>query len=142
MKRRVSIATIAICVSLAMATLWWRVRQLEHQVDSLAQQIQSAPRVLYLPSRGPATTQSPDKQKIFKLIDAAEARGGASSIGVPWNVERAMMIDAMKRSEEIYAPRVIENPPVVEGQIDVKPLFLPDVSPETAPAEIGQDTAF
>jgi hypothetical protein len=140
MKRRVSIATIGICATLAMATLWWRVQRLERQVDSLTQQLQSSPRALYLPSRAPATTQSPDKQKIFKLIDAADARSGTSHIGVPWNVERAMMIDAIERGTE--APRVIESPSVVEGQIDVGPPILPNELPEAAPAEIREETAF
>jgi hypothetical protein len=81
-------AIIAICftvLTLATIALWLRVRSLEVQ-----------------------SKENAKGNSVFKLIENTGNNGHTTNIGVPWDVERAMMGDAAQRNE-LFRPEPIKN---------------------------------
>lgn len=87
----------SMCVALALAVQVWR---LERKVDALSDQLRSQPRAIALPAAQPNTTREPHKPPIFRLIDSDAPPEGHTKIGVPWSVERAMLIEGAKGQRE------------------------------------------
>ncbi len=101
MRIRVVASIFGVFVTIAVVALAIRVRQLEQTVESLTQQRQSSPHVIYMPAIGPATTEHPKERKIFKLLDSAGSNESTTAVGVPWSVEQAIMIDTTKPTRRI-----------------------------------------
>jgi hypothetical protein len=91
-----SIRTLA-CVALiaVIGALWLRVRSLEATVNALNQR--SAPAVV-MPI-GEAKSNGAEHKPVFKLIDSATENQHKSNVGVPWDVERALMGDSQKTED-------------------------------------------
>ena len=66
-----------------------RVRSLETTVNALNQRLQSNPTVVTVGKT--QTNKDSAQQPVFKLIESAKHNEHTTNIGVPWNVERAMM---------------------------------------------------
>ncbi len=85
---------VAFCSVLLVLVglLWWRVRELEKTVNSL--RIQPVANSTVVWQNEEHSKNDAEKKHVFKLIDSAPVDPGKSKVGVPWNVERAMMNDA------------------------------------------------
>jgi hypothetical protein len=131
------VAIVAVVLGLATTVLWLRVRELEKSVDIMAQQLPVQPQAIPAVSAQPPQQQAAEKQRIFKLIESPPTNG-STEVGVPWSVERGMMIDAAQRARPI--PQVENGPP--EYKSEGAPLF--DASPdvwelEQPPTESASD---
>ncbi|MCI0334462.1 MAG: hypothetical protein L0228_14685 [Planctomycetes bacterium] len=136
---------LGVAMMVAIALLWLRVRELETSVDSLTRQLQSRPGAFV---NGPANfvpQQTEEKKKVFQLIDGAHPDNGETEVGVPWSVERGMMIDAAEHSTpRPEAPRFEFNSesPIM---IDESPSILEQLRqsrPEQPPASSSGDGGF
>jgi hypothetical protein len=83
--------TVAFCSVLLflVGLMWWRVRELEKTVESLRQQHSSNSTVAWQNEQ--QSSNNTEKKQVFKLIDSPPVDPGRSKVGVPWDVERAMM---------------------------------------------------
>jgi len=100
--------------------LWWRVRELEKIVNSLRFQPVANSTVGWQ-NEEQSKNDSPKKQ-VFKLIDSPEpADPDKTKVGVPWNVERAMMGEGGRNSG---LPREGETHWEVQASPDVKPVVI------------------
>lgn len=107
-------ATVAFA---AIAMLWWRVRRLENSVESLTRQLKSRPGTSILEAAKTSRSQTETGKQYFHLIDSPPADGSRTKVGVPWQVERAMMGDANKaRDREIpeYEIQIESSSPLLE----------------------------
>jgi hypothetical protein len=88
---RKQLFTVAFCGVLLflVGLLWWRVQELEKVVDSLKEQRASNSTVVWQNDKLKTDT---GKKSVFKLIDSTPATDPQKSkVGVPWDVERAMV---------------------------------------------------
>ncbi|HEX3601254.1 MAG TPA: hypothetical protein VHU84_13975 [Lacipirellulaceae bacterium] len=91
----------------AVFVSWVRIRNLEKNVDGLYQIIRTMPGVITVGDAHSSEGVLPRKS-VFKLIDAKPPEPSAkSSIGVSWDVERAMLGGA----HEGELSRKINDPP-------------------------------
>jgi hypothetical protein len=124
---------LAVCVALAVAVafLWWRVRNLEQVVSTFRVQPSSSSNTVSLIK--PQSPNGESKEHVFKLIDSPpKTDKSKTSVGVPWDVERAEM-HSLEQSPN-YAPgdpnysqgewhwdvNVQPDLPVVPGKADSK----------------------
>ena len=84
-----AIKTLA-CVALitVIGVLWLRVRSLEATVNALNSNGQRAAVVMPI---GETKSNRAEQKPVFKLIDSATDNQHESNVGVPWDVERAMI---------------------------------------------------
>jgi hypothetical protein len=125
MNKRSITVILGIAVMLLTAMLWWRVRTLEKSVDSLTRQLQSKPGAFPVGITYPSLPQNEDRKSIFKLIDSAPVDDSKTKVGVPWNVERGMLLDGAQRNApaENRRPTIIYEPPQsLPGFIDSVPI--------------------
>jgi len=111
MKKQLFAAAFCGVLLFVVGLLWWRVRELEKIVNSLRYQPVANSTVVWQKEQQ-SKNDSPKKQ-VFKLIDSPETVDpGKTKVGVPWNVERAMMgnrnrqaapIEEWKSSGEVQA---------------------------------------
>jgi hypothetical protein len=95
MRKQPLIVIFGIILAVMVALLWWRVRKLEQTVNTL-RVLPAASTVVGLPQRDPE--DNAEKKQVFKLIDSPPVDPGKSKVGVPWDVERAMMGGADHRA--------------------------------------------
>jgi hypothetical protein len=142
-KRSIVFSIVGAGMLLAIVGLWLRVRALESTVGDLTSRLQALPRLLPVMAPEPRPAEPPGNQQIFKLIDSDSANDGKSRVGVPWNVERAMIIDAVKRNGKFEAPKMIdEKPTTLDGELRLSPPPALDGLPNAAPMETSPDSAF
>jgi hypothetical protein len=97
MKRQLFVVAFCGVLLFMVGLLWWRVRELERTVNSLRIQPVTNSTVLWQKEQQPKS-DAPKKQ-VFKLIDSPEpVHPDKSEVGVPWNVERAMMGDGQRNA--------------------------------------------
>ena len=98
MKKQLFLAAFCVVLLLMVGLLWWRVRELERTVNSL--RIEPAANSTIVWQKEQQSKKDAPKKQVFKLIDSpAPVYPGKSNIGVPWNVERAMMGGAHQNGE-------------------------------------------
>jgi hypothetical protein len=113
---------------IAIVLLWLRVRELEKTVHALSQRPSAAPSVVSLSK--PEPENETEKQQVFKLIDAArKTDSGKSKVGIPWDVERAMMGGARnghtpEQQGEWHSE--VQVPPSLDS-VPAQPEFLPEL---------------
>jgi hypothetical protein len=89
MKKQLVVATFCGVLLFMVGLLWWRVRELEKTVNSLRIQPAANSTVVWQNEQQPKDNS--EKKQVFKLIDSPPVDAGKSKVGVPWDVERAMM---------------------------------------------------
>jgi hypothetical protein len=89
MKKRWFVTAFGVGLLFLVGLLWWRVRELERIVDSLKKQQASNSTVVWQNEQ--QSNKNAEKKQVFKLIDSPHVDPGRSKVGVPWDVERAMM---------------------------------------------------
>jgi hypothetical protein len=136
MKSRLAFVVFFAVMIAAVAALWWRMQQLESKVAGMEKQLQTHSGMVSLRMNQSNGKQPEGKHQIFRLIDSVPAQRNVRStdVGVPWDVERAMMGDAMKNDPARFTPSRIEAPP--EGQI-IDPSGPPRMDLDFIPKEPG-----
>jgi len=119
MKKQLFAVASCGALLLLVGLLWWRVRELERIVDSLKKQQASNSTVVWHNEQ--QSNKSTEKKQVFKLIDSPPVDTGRSKVGVPWDVERAMIGGADHR----MAP-TSEGPSQWNVQVSPDPVVLPD----------------
>jgi hypothetical protein len=121
MKKQWVVGLLGAAMSIAVVMLWLRVRNLENTVDSLTRQLQAKPGVITVRSSELEQSKEADGKHVFKLIDAAPPKDGATEVGVPWSVEHGMMLDAAEHAEprpeapkDEWRNEIYDNGPPVE----------------------------
>ena len=95
MKKQLFAAAFCGVLLFIVGLLWLRIRELERTVNSL--RIQPAANSTIVWQNEQRSKNDAPKKQVFKLIDSPEpVDPGSSNIGVPWNVERAMMRDGQQ----------------------------------------------
>jgi hypothetical protein len=72
-----------------VGVLWWRVRELEKTVNSL--RIQPVLNSSVVWQNEQKSKDKTENNNVFKLLDSTPVDQGKSKVGVPWDVERAMI---------------------------------------------------
>ncbi len=89
MKKKLAISVFAVVLLSTIAMFWLRVRSLEKTLESLNKRLQNNPTVVTV---GEAKSNDSSEHKpVFKLIESAKHTEQNSNVGVPWDVERAIM---------------------------------------------------
>jgi hypothetical protein len=89
MKKQLFTAAFYGVLLFLVGLLWWRVRELEKIVASL--RIQPVANSTVNWHNEEQSNKSTEKKQVFKLIDSPPVDTGRSKVGVPWDVERAMI---------------------------------------------------
>src|SRR4051812_15169487 len=91
MKKQWPATVFCIGLILLVGLLWLRVRELENAVAGLENQLQTKFGVVSVRLNEADQEHQADKQQVFKLIGSPDVDPEKSKVGVPWDVERAMM---------------------------------------------------
>jgi hypothetical protein len=91
MKKQWLATVFGIGSILLVGLLWLRVRELEKTVSGLEKQLQTKFGVVSVRLNEADQEHQADKQQVFKLIGSPDVDPEKSKVGVPWDVERAMM---------------------------------------------------
>jgi hypothetical protein len=91
MKKQLAVTTLIVALVVVIGVLWLRVRSLENTVAGLEKQFLAKFGVVSVQLPEPDQKQQTDKQQVFRLIESKKPDAGTSNVGVPWNVERAMI---------------------------------------------------
>ncbi len=122
MKKQLFAAAFCGVLLFMNGLLWWRVRELDKIVDSLRQQRASNSTVVLASEQH--SNDDKEKKQVFKLIDSPPVDPNRSNIGVPWDVERAMMGGSkgeLRRDEQgQWIEPVTPNAKLVPDQPDSK----------------------
>jgi hypothetical protein len=93
MKTKIVFSCVLIGMTLATTALWLRIRALDASIDQLSQRLRAAPSVQSIVIPSPESDKAAEERRSpFRLIDA-------SNVGVPWNVERAMIEEGQQTSK-------------------------------------------
>lgn len=134
MKKQAIIALVGIVMIVAIGMLWLRVRSLEATVDALNQRLQTNRNVVTV---GEAKSdENAEGKPIFKLIESAKHNDKTTNVGVPWDVERAMMGEANTGEASRFDPSRIVAPP--ESTV-IEPMSPPKMNLDFLEREPGSD---
>lgn len=84
-------ALAGVIMLVAIVALWIRVRSLEHTVQALNKRLDANSQVAVIPIGQPQPATKRNNEPVFKLIEGAKHDERTSNVGVPWEVERAMI---------------------------------------------------
>ncbi len=129
MKKQITVSICGIALVVVTTMLWLRVRSLETTVNTLNQRLQSNPTVVTVGQT--KTNKDSAQQPVFKLIESAKHNEYTTNIGVPWDVERAMMSGA---HENDTTRDTMQGEPI---QIEVSPTTPTNDS--TSPPKMNLD---
>lgn len=136
MKKQLPLALVAVLFVVTLGLLWSRIHTLENEVKSLREQVKSD--AVIMPLRNAEAIHAHqaevnDTQKEegvtrpFKLLTPARQNDHtdrATNVGVPWEVERAMIggahENAVPRNEEIQLERKVDTPDSIQKLLDAK----------------------
>jgi hypothetical protein len=121
---------IGICMSVAIGLLWWRIEQLENMVVSLTQQLNARPKVVTAGSTELPQLRKAEGEPLFKLLRNATPSSlddAKTEAGVPWDIERGMLLDGIERNSRPENSRPI----IDEGPMDSPPSTPIDLLNET-----------
>jgi hypothetical protein len=118
---------IGICMSVAIGLLWRRVEQLENRVASLTRQLNARPTVVT--AVDPKLWQAEGKPtfKLLKTAAPSNLDDGETDVGVPWSIERGMLLDGLERNSRPENRRPL---------IDERPIDSPPSTPIDLPNEV------
>jgi hypothetical protein len=118
MKTRIIIGVVGISMMIAIAWLWIRVRELESSVASLIRQLSTKPNVVTVTAPQFPQLKKGEGDRIFKLIDSASPDSGKSPAGVPWEIERGMLLDGAERNQRSAPMQLPRGSWQIEGPIE------------------------
>ncbi|HEX2475936.1 MAG TPA: hypothetical protein VHK01_14395 [Lacipirellulaceae bacterium] len=106
---------IGLCMTVAIGLLWRRVEQLENRVASLKQQLNARPKVVTAVAPALPELRKAEGESVFKLLNTAKPNNlddGETDVGVPWSIERGMLLDGIERNSrpENSRPLIDERP--------------------------------
>jgi hypothetical protein len=122
MKERPFLAVVLVVLILAVGVLWMRVESLKTKVQALQGQVPTVISVGEGRQNGPAN----GNKQYFRLIESAQPDPHQSDVGVPWDVERAMMGDGAGGLRSRPEPPVYQAP----ESIHIQPNLNFDVVPK------------
>jgi len=117
-------------MSIAIGLLWWRIEQLENMVVSLTQQLNARPKVVTAGSTELPQLRKAEGEPLFKLLRNATPSSlddAKTEVGVPWDIERGMLLDGIERNSRPENSRPI----IDEGPMDSPPSTPIDLLNET-----------
>lgn len=128
MKKHLPLTLVALLLVGTIGTLWSRIHSLEGQVQTLTEQLHSEGAMIQVGRVNPAPpAESQQPETPFKLLKPARQNDHtdrAANIGVPWEVERAMIGGAhenvLPRNEDIKVEGKIDTPDSVQKLFDAK----------------------
>jgi hypothetical protein len=115
MKKQFVVVTVGVVMLVVMALQWWRAQELQRTVDVLQKKLQAKSETIS--ARQADSKQETDKQRVFKLIDSPQRSDNTTEVGVPWDVERAMMGGA----RENRAGQLRDGPATIEVSPTIPP---------------------
>jgi hypothetical protein len=119
---------IGTCMTVAIGLLWLRVEQLENKVASLTQQLNARPKVVTAVAPIQPELRRADGESVFKLLKTATPHSlddGETDVGVPWSIERGMLLDGIERNARPENSRPIIDEAPMEGPPTTPLLDLP-----------------
>jgi hypothetical protein len=95
MKTKIVFAFAVTGMAVAVMALWLQVRSLEASVDRLTQQLLASPHIQSIVTQPSAADPITERKKSpFKMIEV-------SNVGVPWEIEHAMIGDGDQQSAAV-----------------------------------------
>jgi len=129
--RKQAAITAAVTAAVLVLVAWWQLKIDDRAVKKVAEP-QSSNKRLILPEL-PSSKQYEEAIHPGESLVPAEYKANASSIGVPWNVERAMMGDAQNNGWPLRESNLSEPQPVAPKSIKQPQVDSIPGTPQTPP---------